>query len=235
MNHADSQKLIDVRRKMKDKRATDYAMMLNHESWKQGSAKSQPQGRRTPIQPDQKPSAGTNMSHSLPMLPPFSTPGAPLVSHLYPRPPFLGPPMTGPIAYSPLGMNPVTPSYAIKPMPKPIDTRSLHKRANPSAPTTSDVEGAKRPLQEITPSVSKPPRVLAQRLSFDAKSSRKKLKKLSTEEEMLPFFGEKLPTQSLTSALTIFSFLSNDDTYRASLVSKRWNKLAMHEDLWKFG
>jgi hypothetical protein len=48
------------------------------------------------------------------------------------------------------------------------------------------------------------------------------------------YFGDKLPEQPKTTALAIFSFLSNDGLYNAGLVCKDWSELAMDEELWKF-
>lgn len=239
MNHADSQKLIDVRRKMKDKRAADYAMMINHESWKQGSATNpyqtnQYQLNRTPVQPKAPASTGLVVPHSLP-IPHLPAAGAPRVPYTYPRPPFLGPPMMGAIAYSPMGANPVTPSYA-RHISLPVDATFLLARTTPSISITipfkeTEHEGEKRASQKMTPTDTKVAPTLAQRLYFDATSSCKKRKKDQLGENLLPFFGEKVPLQPKTIALYIFSFLSNEETYNASLVCKSWRKLAMNEDL----
>jgi hypothetical protein len=50
----------------------------------------------------------------------------------------------------------------------------------------------------------------------------------------MPCFGKKYPEQPKTTALAIFSFLSNDDLYNAGLVCKSWSQLAMDGELWKF-
>jgi F-box-like len=236
MNHATSQKLIDVRRKMKDKKATDFAMMVNHESWKLGSATNPYQLHRTPIQPKAKPTTSLSVPRTLPIQH-HNTPGARKAPYTYPRPPHLGPPMMGSIAYSPFGGNPVTQSC--EEICLPVDASSLVAHATTSNPITSPVnetdnKGEKRLSQEITPSVTKVTRLLAHRVCFDVSSSRKKRRKGDVGEVLFHFFGEKLPMQSETIALSIFSFLSNEETYYASLVCKSWNKLAMNEDLWKF-
>jgi hypothetical protein len=73
------------------------------------------------------------------------------------------------------------------------------------------------------------------RVKFDAASSRKKRKLNPGEPEpTLPIFGSKYPEQPKTTALAIFSFLSNDDLYNAGLVCKPWSQLAMDGELWKF-
>ena len=81
------------------------------------------------------------------------------------------------------------------------------------------------------------PKTPATRLSFDPATSRKNrnVKQGQDEwEETHPYFGETLPQQPKTAALAIFSFLSNDDLYNAGLVCKRWSKLAVDKELWKF-
>jgi hypothetical protein len=72
------------------------------------------------------------------------------------------------------------------------------------------------------------------RLGYDPYSSKRK-RKLSPgqDQETFTYFGE-LPKQPKTTALAIFSFLSNDDIYNAGLVSNQWSQLAMDEELWQF-
>ena len=78
------------------------------------------------------------------------------------------------------------------------------------------------------------PRTPGIRLGYDPYSSKRK-RKLSPgqDEETFTYFGE-LPKQPKTTALAIFSFLSNDDIYNAGLVSNQWSQLAMDEELWQF-
>ena len=78
------------------------------------------------------------------------------------------------------------------------------------------------------------PRTPGVRLGYDPYSSKLK-RHLSPgqNEETLAYFGE-LPEQPKTTALAVFSFLSNEEIYNAGLVCKRWSKLAMDEELWQF-
>eukprot|EP00804_Cyclotella_cryptica_P029856 CCRYP_010772-RB/>CCRYP_010772-RB protein AED:0.28 eAED:0.28 QI:552/1/1/1/0.66/0.75/4/1007/1052 len=46
-------------------------------------------------------------------------------------------------------------------------------------------------------------------------------------------FGPNVPTQTRTTALSIFSFLSNEDLFNASIVSKAWSNLAFDNELWQ--
>lgn len=91
--------------------------------------------------------------------------------------------------------------------------------------------GSKRPAP---PKISSTPRTPAVRAIFDLISSRKKRRKQNGEEETLAVFGNKVALQPKTACLAIFSYLSAEDTFRASLVSKEWRKLAMDEELWTF-
>lgn len=76
-----------------------------------------------------------------------------------------------------------------------------------------------------TPGIRKP---------FDPATSREKRKTTNGElEPTEPYFGENRK-QPKTTALAVFSFLSNDDLYHASLVCRRWGELAFDDELWKF-
>jgi hypothetical protein len=72
-------------------------------------------------------------------------------------------------------------------------------------------------------------------MAFDPASSRKRRKKGDEEEPTYSYFGASLPLQPKTAALAIFSYLSNNDVYKAAQVCKSWSKLAMDEELWQFG
>merc|ERR1712032_622597 len=76
-----------------------------------------------------------------------------------------------------------------------------------------------------TPGIRKP---------FDPATSREKRRTNDGESEPTePYFGENRK-QPKTTALAVFSFLSNDDLYHASLVCRRWGELAFDDELWKF-
>ena len=53
------------------------------------------------------------------------------------------------------------------------------------------------------------------------------------KEPAFPFFG-KNPEQPKTTALAVFSYLSNDDLFNSGLVCKQWSQLATDEELWQF-
>eukprot|EP00586_Coscinodiscus_wailesii_P015724 CAMPEP_0172501610 /NCGR_PEP_ID=MMETSP1066-20121228/151464_1 /TAXON_ID=671091 /ORGANISM="Coscinodiscus wailesii, Strain CCMP2513" /LENGTH=150 /DNA_ID=CAMNT_0013276501 /DNA_START=355 /DNA_END=807 /DNA_ORIENTATION=- len=56
----------------------------------------------------------------------------------------------------------------------------------------------------------------------------------SENNKVMPVFGNRVPMQSKSVALNVFSFLSNDDLYNTSLVSKMWTGLSLDEQLWQF-
>ena len=86
----------------------------------------------------------------------------------------------------------------------------------------------------VTPGTATP-RARGERVKFDPASSRKKRKISPGKDDVtLPFFGNRFPEQPKTTALAIFSFLSNDDMYNAGLVCRSWSQLAMDGELWKF-
>jgi len=72
-------------------------------------------------------------------------------------------------------------------------------------------------------------------LDFDPLGSKRKRKiQRGFNEPAREFFGPSLPAQTKTAALSVFSFLSNDDIYNTSLVCKGWSKLSLDEELWHF-
>lgn len=227
-NFAGSQKLIDKRRKMKDVRGAQIAMRAAEEAWKGPSGSRKPPGHpqmppaSTPISSHRPPAQGMMRASPDPR---SST------SQIAPRPHYMGqsfvhhPPK---MSFSPLGV--VTPGY---PSSSHAAQRKSLSAAPPSVPEPATVQGTKRPVSKITPSA--PPRTPAVRLVFDPSTSRKRRKKGSEgEEATFPYFGSGLPEQPKTTALAVFSFLSNEDVYKAALVSKTWKALAEDGELWQF-
>ena len=106
-------------------------------------------------------------------------------------------------------------------------------------PHSNRLASAGNPITKVT-TVGNPkttavsPKTPGIRKAFDPATSRKKRKTTDGESEPTePYFGEKL-NQPKTTALAVFSFLSNDDLYHASLVCRRWGELAFDDELWKF-
>eukprot|EP00535_Pseudo-nitzschia_heimii_P000368 CAMPEP_0197188610 /NCGR_PEP_ID=MMETSP1423-20130617/18114_1 /TAXON_ID=476441 /ORGANISM="Pseudo-nitzschia heimii, Strain UNC1101" /LENGTH=1059 /DNA_ID=CAMNT_0042640495 /DNA_START=182 /DNA_END=3361 /DNA_ORIENTATION=- len=243
LNYAGSQALIDKRRKIKDRSGAEYALRVSDEQWKSGCGSA---GR--------KPSAPPHRRHPMPspvVMPPhhnlYPNPRGPPPqgSHSYSRYPsqrhyYMGvpprmiahghPPHAG---YAPMNM-PVTPGYH-RPTHRMPPTGGLQRgmyhpsRSNRLAtagnPTTKVINAKGTAASPKTPGIRK---------AFDPATSRKKRKTTDGESEPTePYFGEKI-NQPKTTALAVFSFLSNDDLYHASLVCRRWGKLAFDDELWKF-
>jgi hypothetical protein len=55
-------------------------------------------------------------------------------------------------------------------------------------------------------------------------------KEISERKE--PYFGPNVPGQTKTTALVVFSYLTNDDLFNASIVSKRWCDVSFDKALW---
>lgn len=174
------------------------------------------------------------MMHPSPRGPP---PGPPPPGHHGPPPHYMGHPMMmgPPMGYSPMGM-PITPGYPNPPphMGPPGEPPHGMYPPPPGHPAASRHPGAPPPPKNVTP-VAPTPRTPAVRVQFDPQSSRKKRKLSPGEHEpTLKIFGPEYPEQPKTTALAIFSFLSNDDLYNAGLVCKQWSQLAIDGELWKF-
>lgn len=262
-NHAGSQKLIDKRRKMKDQGGAEYAMKISKELWERPKSTrravapqflqrlpmASPGGLRSsrgasasvrfqsvegpypgemhfpphfassspqPHLPSSMPPPSYGHGSQLPSLPP----------HMRPMMPEMG--------LSSMGHGaPMTPVYGgpYGPIPPPS-----HQTRSRTATAPMPRSTGKRPAQQITPaslkSVDRKPGI---RLDFDSAISRKKQQKSGREEQMTLFFGHEVPRQSTTTILNIFSFLSNRDIFRASLVCKDWSRMSMDPELWKFG
>jgi len=105
----------------------------------------------------------------------------------------------------------------------------------PTTPMTSKVSSASQTLGS-SGSVGGSGGPAPSRIDFDVASKRRKRRARfgGNEEPLRGIFGRGLPKQTETTALGIFSYLSNDDLYNASLACRGWNSLAMSEELWKF-
>lgn len=161
------------------------------------------------------------------------------------RPPPLLPPaymaaMMAGMGFSPMGPGapPNTPTmggYGSHPPLPPFGTATT-AAAEQDTSTVPRV-ASKRQIKEITPASSTPARrthTTGIRLDFDPASSRKKRRKRNRKEKLEFFFGREVPAQPKLTPLTVFSFLSNQDIFSASLVCKDWSKMAMDKELWKF-
>jgi len=223
LNYGGSQALIDKRRKIKDHRGAEIAMRVADETWK---GKHGPPPNLTPRHNPMQSPPQTGHRHPPHVLHPHSIVHPSPSVHGRGHPPQYMPPhyMGAPMGYSPMGGPHGTPNYM---RGKPV-MRIRHSGGRPTPQPPSYAE-ARKPRLEPTP---KTPRTPAIRLAYDPKTSKKKRKlPLGFMEQLFPFFG-KLPDQPKTAALTIFSFLTNDEMYNAGLVCKRWSRLAVDEELW---
>ena len=137
--------------------------------------------------------------------------------------------------YAPMGM-PVTPGYRRPPHRMSSGEGLPHSMYRP--PHSNRLPSAGRPVAKSTKnnhkSTTGSPKTPGIRKPFDLATSRKKRNKTDGVSEPLEsYFGEERK-QPKTTALAVFSFLSNDDLYHASLVCRRWGELAFDEELWKF-
>jgi len=114
---------------------------------------------------------------------------------------------------SPLGIPPGTPAY---------------QRFYPHQPTPQA-----RPQmgnhQMKTPLLKSPKTPVARRDPLSAKKSKNSENAIKKE-----YFGPSNGSQEKRAAIGIFSFLSNEELYNASIVSKVWSSLATDDELWQF-
>lgn len=208
---------------MKDKKGAELAMKAAQDVWQKSSASkpsSTPAVRGASLPSPAISSVIRPRSSTISYPPPpysASRSNQPYVGRNYGVPPHHMP------HYSPMaGMPHVTPGYSDHPMMR------FPPPQRPPEAAVSIQSGSKRPTLKTTP------RTPAIRAEFDPSSSRKKRRVGNKDEESFPYFGSKVAPQPKTTALAIFSFLSNRDTFNASLVNKEWRRLALDDELWKF-
>lgn len=245
LNYAGSQALIDKRRKMKDRSGAEYALRVSDEQWKSGCGSSgrkapAPQHRRHPIpspvimpphhtmypSPRGHPPQGNHgYSRLLPQRQYYMGMSTQMIAHGHPH-----------SGYAPMNM-PVTPGYH-RPAHRMVSVDGLpHRLYRPSQ--NSRISSVAKPVAKIATkdkhkSTAGSPKTPGIRKPFDPATSRKKRKTTDGESEPTePYFGETRK-QPKTTALAVFSYLSNDDLYHASLVCRRWGGLAFDDELWKF-
>ena len=113
---------------------------------------------------------------------------------------------------SPLGVPPGTPGY---------------QRYYPTYPTPQARPGIGNQMK--TPQSKTPKTPVARRDPLSAKKSKNSEKDVKKE-----CFGPKNGIQEKRAAIGILSFLSNEELYNASIVSKTWSSLATDDELWQF-
>ena len=224
-NYVGSQQLIDRRRKIKDHKGAEMAMRSSHDAWKNGLNPNT--NIRTTIPPATTvyPSPAPRMGQAINMYPMSmispSPPGSnvrpgSIPSHFLGRSQMV---MTS-VGYSPLGMQPLTPAY----------TTTKHDQASSVKPKFTPTPYAYFQYRSRQPQ-SIPKKKAPTRKKIDTQLVRKKY---AGDTKTKHVFGPFNMAQKKVTSLIIFSFLSNDDVYNASLVCKDWNKLLLHEELWKY-
>ena len=216
-NRAGSQKLIDKRRKMKDIKGAEFAMRVAEETWKAQGGRQRKSGA---TKPDIRATVPTSTRGHPRTGPPTG----------YVHPGFVPPHMMG-MGYSPMAAAPaVTPGYS-QPRPTGKAQQSALAKVPASIEKTTGSPGTKRPPPVET---TKTPKNRPVRIEFDVSVSRKRRKKGLSNEDVFDYFGPYVAKQPKITALGIFSFLSNEDVYKAASVCKTWKSLAMDEEMWKF-
>ena len=57
--------------------------------------------------------------------------------------------------------------------------------------------------------------------------------KVKHQEKKIPIFGANNPTVPDEIGLKVFTYLDSDDLFNVAFVSRRWEALALHDNLWK--
>ena len=222
-NYVGSQQLIDRRRKIKDHNGAAKAMSVSHDAWKNGLNNGMRNKNNMGAHNNVFPSPAA--PHTLGQHPTLGMyPGMPIIS---PSPgsmqhtamhPFIGRAhmMLGPVGFSPMGMQPVTP-YSANSVKRQVAKESNVSQSASSQKKAAPVKGS--------------PKTRAARKGFNPHAMKKKSGKVEIAES---YFGPENAAQTKTTALAILSFLSNDDIYNASLVCHTWSKLCLDEELWQF-
>lgn len=219
-NYLGSQQLIDRRRKIKDPKGVELAMSAqppDPNAWKMQMTKKASPAAVSLISKQQQAQQQAqhqfiNMNMNMPR-PPHAHAG-------------MFPPAVAPFHYMPHAafamMTPFAAGWAMPPAGMPVMTVNSNSNMNNNA-NSSVLLKTPKSRSAATP----------RRLGFDV-SSAKKLKP-GDMEIVEPIFGVGKPKQPKTLVLGMFSYLTNDDLFNASLVSKRWNELSLNEALWKYG
>jgi len=203
-NFVGSQALIDRRRKIKDHRGAEFAMRTADQAWKsRGSEKKN--ANDLPRNPRMSLHHSSGGRGNVGMSPsPMHHPPAHTPGSAHSNNSFLPPHMMQRPGYG----NPPIP-YGKSPMDR--------------------VSKDRRPIQYARSPIKSTPRAPASRLGFNPLSK----KKGKQPEPALAIFGPRNPKQTKSTALGVFSYLSNDGLFNASLVSKLWSNFCLDEELWK--
>lgn len=89
------------------------------------------------------------------------------------------------------------------------------------------------PIYSMTESNSMPPQDSTSKPrtnSFQRRFDNLRMKTIPEWKE--PYFGPDMPSQTKQTTLMVFSYLTNDDLFNASVVSKMWCDVSFDKDLW---
>ncbi|KAL7522841.1 hypothetical protein ACHAWX_007551 [Stephanocyclus meneghinianus] len=112
----------------------------------------------------------------------------------------------------------------------PLPPYSAPRADTYSSARRSDSSGMQVPVYLHYP-IDATPETSAFKRGFHQHSTKKQSSKKLEHRES--FFGPDVQKQTRTTALSIFSYLSNEDLFNASIVSKTWSNLAFDNELWQ--
>ncbi len=209
-NFPGSQALMERRQNRKDQKGKPIDFSVRRkEPWKKGGGLPIPKSAgRNPAQPFFPSSIPMNSRHV--GMPPVMSPPAYMG-----RPPNMLPPTRMP-GYSPMPLPPGTPAY---------DNRMTQHNFYPTP-------HFRLGSVHSTPSLKSPKTPVGRRDPLSAK--KKKKPGQDAQEKIKKYFGPKNGSQNKSSAIGVMSFLSNEELYNVSIVSKTWCELALDNELWQF-
>ncbi|KAL3811258.1 hypothetical protein ACHAXA_003357 [Cyclostephanos tholiformis] len=210
-NYVGSQALIDRRRKIKDHKGAETAMMSAEQAWK-GNTPDMTHGgsivwTQSPIVHEPLRGMSSGPMKTSPHVAFGSSP------HHLGYTPTHYPHSSGMIQRSPM-------IYHGMGAPHPIYSVSNQKHHQPWSAPQKPSESYSRHVMSLKPRTP----------SFQRRLDDVRSKDISEGTE--PYFGPDVPGQTKTTALMIFSYLTNDDLFNASIVSKRWCDVSFNEALW---
>lgn len=247
-NFVGSQALIDRRRKIKDHKGAEIAMQSSEKAWKgsvsdtkvglrSGSGHGGPGGMRFGQSP---------IVHDPTIMPPRMPPGPPNWAMMSPLPTYGASPAQPSHEY-PAGY----PAYphalagGMLPQQSPMVYHTPHMPPHHPPPPYSasrqhqQRSSAQQPQKQPSiydlhpPPVASTPRSASLPRGYDHQSN---IRRQLPPQEMEPtaaYFGPDVEAQTKNSALTVFSYLDNDDLFNASIVSKKWCDVAFDKELWR--
>jgi len=237
-NFIGSQALIDRRRKIKDHKGAETAMKSAEKVWKGSMSDTKVGMRRGPMAWTQSP-----IVHDPARMPPGPMMMSPIPAfgasphHPGSRPHVPGYPshhiQQSPMVYQSHSMVPHHPPYSASRAEglayssrQPSGSYDQHLRS--AAPQNQP------PRYQLYPTspVSTPRTTSFQRKLDRLRRKEEEEELLTHRESKMAYFGPDVAGQTKTTALSVFSYLTNDDLFNASIVSKRFNEVAFADQTW---